>query len=237
MLLPGILGKYLFHSAPAPYHPHDDLIPVNFWGIVVQSILVCIPVHALTLWGLSAYDVSGPVSLFITLLTNVSPDRLAEFSSGAWLRLAAYFAGVSLAVSALAWVAGLAVYKWFKLHQTWTLLRIPNRWYYAFAVGTDVPAQLDVVLEVSGQPTIIYQGIVTDFYTDRTGNLTEVVLRDTKRRDFGKHGEEFKAFHGDRFIVPYRHVKTMNLTLLSHAYRVEEEASDPQKPEAPAQPG
>jgi hypothetical protein len=82
----------------------------------------------------------------------------------------------------------------------------------------------DVIVEHPAQDksTRIYRGVVLDFITDEAGELTDIVLIETRRGKFDKSESGTTAFRwepipGDRFVIKYECVLNLNVTYVKIA--------------------
>jgi hypothetical protein len=135
--------------------------------------------------------------------------------------------------------------RYFQLDHQFQPLRFRDEWFYLLR-GESTPGSRrpDIVylstVVTQGNDTYLYRGIITAYYYDRSGNLDRVVLWNAMRRPLSEDrpsgvehmaggDERFYSVVGDRFVLKYSEMQTINIEGVSL-----EGVSLPEEPQAKA---
>ena len=118
---------------------------------------------------------------------------------------------------------------WWVWNQEWdvkypTLFGYRSKWLYTLfgrgkvtgTPGKDYLPYADVIVEL-GEKTRMYRGVVSEFTTDETGTLKDLLLSAALRGKFEEVEEGENKFYwakipGDCLIIKYSEVKSLNVT-------------------------
>jgi hypothetical protein len=205
----------------------DDIIRAVMYSIPFHLVGIGVVEVAHHLYGTSA-DISFDVIL--RLLAGEYGKDGEKFSAitqsiyGHFYKIALYFFmlgvlgyGAGIGLRSVVWQKKLDV-KWK------TFFEYNNPWLY-YLFGRDQsrdPNQkfltyVDALVELEGQKTRLYRGVVSDFATDEAGMLRDIILIETLRGKFRPkegRGSEFywEKVPGNRFALRYTEVKSLNIT-------------------------
>ena len=218
-IMPGILYRFFYHHAPAPHSPYSELIPQNITAAVTHGILFSVPAHVITLIFLSHWgDINGHLGIYFAAISGqrASPAFTSGLYYERWAEILVYLWTAMGLAAVSGYLVGVLVFKVLHLDRRINFLKIPNKWYYRFAVGMKAMARIDALTQV-GAETVLYQGVLHTFTVDRQGQLLELVLRGAKRRKFSDHSKKFSHIEGSKVVVKYADVLNLNISFLPFA--------------------
>ncbi len=239
ILIPGLAFFRLYYSGFfskqfIPSTPFETLFKILLPGILMQLLGV------MTINEFSAYDVDFD-TLSILLIGTDSADLNRQAFNNLKESLPAIVKYNLLVIS----VAGALGYftkylvRILKLDRLFKPLRFQNEWHYILTgeifqfpiirkklersyQNSNVDfVHLDALLETS-EGTVLYSGIVDDYYLGTNGGLDRIFIKNAKRRylksDHSKN-DPYYRIPGDYLILKYENIINLNLTY----YRIKRE--------------
>jgi len=216
LLLPGVLLSYayrrgFFRRTPVTLGPiRNEIGPGIVWALALHAIFL-----PLLYWGFGWQpDLQfflGLADIAHTVEATSPPERPAV------IQLFWYLVGTNAFALLAGWgVHGVVRKGRLDLRYDW--LRFSNEWYYLFSgearifqspqpdrdlrsirqfFGTD---DLDLVFVSAvvdqGNGSVLYWGVLADYFFDADGRLEKIVLQDAQRRDLAKDDESLRTDTG-----------------------------------------
>ncbi len=226
LVLPGFLFRQSFLKAEGEYVLLDfkpfgrATVAAFVWAVIFHAIALGI-VDVFTAW---RFDADTLLRLLAGERTT-SVERALDQSAQHWNQIALYFTGLAAA----AWLLGsllrrlVTSRKWDRSDSRLApVLRFDTPWYYLLTgYDEDEPPHLVVVTTIVqvGAECFLYRGILVSFFLDSQGQLDRVVLTSVERRpiqqdrtDADPHEERFYPIDGDRFVIRYAQMITLNVS-------------------------
>lgn len=249
LLLPGILLHYsyrrgFFQRSPVTLGPVRDEV-----GRGIVLALVIHPAALLIVRGVAGWSPDAEVlaSVFAGIGEIESEAATRQFVSGLQ-----YLVGTNIGALVLGWFAHWIV-RYNHLDLRWDRLRFNNEWHYLFSgearvftvqeeertiasikefLRSDSPFIFVSVVVEQGDDSILYWGVLSDYFFDRTGTLDKIVLTDAQRRflttesDRGSESSDdretkevalppssnrYYSIRGEYFVIEYDGVQTLNV--------------------------
>jgi len=138
-----------------------------------------------------------------------------------------YIAGLTF-VSIILGNAMRLVVRWASLDIMFRILRFPNRWHYLFT-GEYLDIEkgwrkgwkyhknidfimVDVLMQLGGE-TIIYSGILEDYFLSKTsGGLDRIIIKYPSKKNFNTNGEgQYRDIPGNYLSIPYDKILNINI--------------------------
>ena len=233
LLLPGILLSYsyrrgFFRRSPITLGPIKDEIG--------RGIVLAVLVHLVALslsWLCGGWVPRTDVFLAVFAdVGDVTPETAAEeFMAGLW-----YLAAINGAALVVGLI-GHGIVRYWELDLKRERLRFNNEWHYLFSGEArkfprereaDVDFVFVSVVVEQGEDSILYWGLLSYYFFDRTGTLDKIVLTDAQRRfltpesdrepESSDNGETDSSDEGESNPSGDRETEDVNLPLSSDRY-------------------
>lgn len=237
LLLPGAIFRYTYHRDvsegevidPRPFSA-ETILYVLIAGVF--HLVWCTSAYALNVVTNGHWLKVDYAAVFALLFGNhaqgFGPDLARALAHPGWI------AGYFLSIYLLAWVAGACAQRLvigLELdRRIGGVLRFKSPWLYAFGRGKesikqhplrragkanegDEPFDAVVIaatIEMADRAWL-YSGILVDYRVDRSGNLTNLTLAAASRRLLEDEAAPFIDIEGDRLIIDYARVATLNV--------------------------
>lgn len=241
LIFPGILFRYAYLSGPYSRKNFQSSISDEVVLSLIPAFLIQTSAYAIVEFIL---EINIDISLLTRLVSQVSGIAPAEFETIEKSIL--LFCLYNIATCTLGFIAGklfrnlVAKNNWdIKFHS----LRFNNEWYYLLSGRIlDFPGnqgnsqkinlvRVDVMSESQGN-TIIYSGILREFYLSKADGLDRIYLTNVYRRKLTddspreltapiekEFDDRYYKMPGDIFAIPYQQIRNINITY----YIIEEE--------------
>ncbi len=232
-LAPGIIFRWAYISAAMPRRlgtaaASDEVVWVTGGSIATYFALWVI--FALTSRTAAGWVWGPHASLFTPRLAHEAPKLLAQLLSSDVKAQAAAMEAILihareillgyLFACAIALILGFVAWKLVRrlqLDLRFNLLRIPNDWFYILS-GREFGAEdcglvfVWALVDVGGV-SMIYRGILTEYFPCEAGGLESIALAESERALFKADGvtETFVGIVGDTFVLKYSEIKNLNL--------------------------
>ncbi len=242
LIFPGILFRFAFLSGPYSRKNFqssltDEVVLSLIPAFLIQTAAYFITDHILRI----NIDVSFLIRL-VSQLNLITPSEFETIENSILL-----FSIYSIITCISGYLSGklfrylVAKYSWdIKYHS----LRFNNEWYYLLSGRIlDFPnnagdsknidmVRVDVMSE-SQSGTIIYSGILREFYLSKNDGLDRIYLSNVYRRKLNddspgelsapleqEFDERYYKMPGDMFVIPYQQIKNINISY----YVIEEDS-------------
>jgi hypothetical protein len=241
LIFPGILFRYAYLSGPYSRRNFQSSLSDE----VVLSLIPAFLIQALSYSVVELIlKINVDISLLIRLVSQVSGVVAAEFEiiENSILLFSIY----NLITCSFGFLAG-KLFRNFVAKNNWDIkyhsLRFNNEWYYLLSGRIiDFPGnagnsrninmvRVDVMSESQGN-TIIYSGILREFYLSKADGLDRIYLTNVYRRKLNddspreltapieqEFDDRYYKMPGDIFVIPYQQIRNINITY----YVIEEE--------------
>ena len=251
LVLPGSIFRYTYArgtwgwSSPTSFRSISDELA---YSVVLAVGLHCLAIVGVGLLGFRV-DFASVVALLIGDFGPSGKQYGRAIESVAMYpgRIALYFLGISFGASAAGHIAHKVV-RALRLDHRTRIFRFRNEWFYLLSGEVMQFAEsADDIREIAGvylsavvdhsKESYLYRGIVADWSFDPQGQLDAITLRMAHRRPLSKDREKPDAripgelfdgddryydIHGDRFVLRYSQIRTLNLDYFSLAESGEE---------------
>lgn len=241
LIFPGILFRYAYLSGPYSRKNFQSSLSDE----VVLSLIPAFLIQTLSYGILELiFKVNVDVSLVIRLVSQVSSVSSAEFDTIESSIL--FFSVYNIVTCSFGFLSG-KLFRNFVAKNNWDIkyhsLRFNNEWYYLLSGRIiDFPGnagdsrninmvRVDVLSESQGN-TIIYSGILREFYLSKADGLDRIYLTNVYRRKLiddspreltapieQEFDDRYYKMPGDIFVIPYQQIRNINITY----YIIEEE--------------
>lgn len=231
LVLPGFVARSAFLS----HRFTNDVLPKNLSDDIARAFLYALPFHLVGIGTVAHLYLLGigtginiPV-LFRLIAGDYGKDSMFAPAIIDNLREHLHQIGLYfLALVGIAFGTGRAL-RWWVWTREWdlkypTLFGYKNKWLYTLfgrgktegTLGKDYLPYADVIVEL-GEKTRMYRGVVSEFTTDDTGTLKDLVLLAALRGKFEEvegGGNKFywEKIPGDCLILKYSEIKNLNVT-------------------------
>jgi hypothetical protein len=249
LLLPGVLLHYsyrrgFFQRSPVTLGPVRDEV-----GRGIVLALLVHPAALLVVWASTGWSPDAEVlaSVFAGIGDVGAEEATRQFASGL-----AYLVGSNIGALALGWLIHWVV-RYNHLDLRWDRLRFNNEWHYLFSgearvftveqeertiasikefLSWDAAFVFVSVVVNHGEDSVLYWGILSDYFFNRAGRLERIVLTDAQRRPLREESdrqppstqleegqametpivdERFYPIRGAYFVIQYDNVQTLNV--------------------------
>lgn len=226
LVLPGFVFFTSFRRAEKTQLDYKPFAEVTFTSLLAAAVL-----HFL--WQgwlfLSGYSVN-----FHAILLLIAGQRESHFDAAVTAvasnpgAIFAYF----FSLYVFAWLLGVGLRrlvvakKWDRSGPFSSTLRFDTPWYYLFKgydteEGSEPDGVLISAIVVLKESSVLYTGVLSEYYFDSDGNLERLVLTSVSRRnicqdkpidDTGENSDNrFYPIDGDYFVLRYAEVSTLNV--------------------------
>lgn len=241
LIFPGILFRYAYLSGPYSRKNFQSSLSDE----VVLSLIPAFLIQTLAYVTIEpVLKINVDVSLLIRLVSQVSSVNSAEF--GTIESSILLFSVYNIVTCSFGFLSG-KLFRNFVAKNSWDIkyhsLRFNNEWYYLLSGRIiDFPGnagdsrninmvRVDVLSESQGN-TIIYSGILREFYLSKADGLDRIYLTNVYRRKLiddspreltapieQEFDDRYYKMPGDIFVIPYQQIRNINITY----YVIEEE--------------
>jgi hypothetical protein len=241
LIFPGILFRFSYLNGPysrknVQTSLSDELVLSLIPAFIIQTLSFIFVEYIIK----KSFDIGLLVKL-------VSGNLLKDSDLALFERAIVPFFIFILIVCLLGYVTGKIarnLVQWRKWDTKYHSLKFNNEWYYLLSGKIlDYPGgsgesgkvqivQADVLVD-SSEGTVIYSGILKEFYLSKTEGLDRIYLSNVYRRklkddklpepdgsDETAFDERYYDMPGDFFVIPYSQIKNINVT---YYYTVEKE--------------
>lgn len=241
LIFPGILFRYAYLSGPYSRKNFQSSLSDEVVLSLIPAFLIQTLAYVI-IEPVSGTDVD--VSLLIRLVSQVSSVSSAEFNTIESSLL--LFSVYNIITCSFGFLSG-KLFRNFVAKNNWDIkyhsLRFNNEWYYLLSGRIiDFPGnvgdsrninmvRVDVLSESQGN-TIIYSGILREFYLSKADGLDRIYLTNVYRRKLTddspreltapieqEFDDRYYKMPGDIFVIPYQQIRNINITY----YIIEEE--------------
>lgn len=231
LVVPGFVARSAYLSSRFT----NDVLPKNLSDDIARAFLYSLPFHIAGIGVVAHFHLMGiGVGINIPILFRlVSGDygKDSVFAPEIIDNLSQYLHQIGLyfiVLVGLAFGTGRAL-RWWVWRQEWdlkypSLFGYKTKWLYTLfgrgktsgTLGKDYLPYVDVIVDL-GEKTRMYRGVVSEFTTDDTGTLKDIVLLAALRGKFKKVEEGGSAFYweevpGDCLVLRYSEIKNLNVT-------------------------
>lgn len=236
LALPGYLARRVYHSgnfnrAVLPQKLAKDLASAFILSLPLHFVAIFITEHLNEIWGLVP-DIKFDY-LFRIILGEFGQDSilLDKIIDNAYYHVH-WIIGYFFSLLVISWGSG-----YFLRDIVWrnqldliypNLFGFENPWIYRLTGrggpgggpnGMEFIPVVDALVNLGGERSRLYRGIVHDFVTDESGTLKEIYLIDAVRGVFWKNNEGEEVFDwedipGQTFVLKYETVLNLNITYL-----------------------
>jgi hypothetical protein len=241
LIFPGILFRYAYLSGPYSRRNFqssvsDEVVLSLIPAFLIQTAAYCIIEFILHI------DIN--ISLLVRLVSQISLVNPGEFEIVE--NSIVLFSIFNILTCTFGFFAG-KLFRMLVFKNNWDIkyhsLRFNNEWYYLLSGRIlDFPTnagdsrridlvRVDVMSESQGK-TIIYSGILREFYLSKADGLDRIYLTNVYRRNINddmpreitapieqEFDDRYYKMPGDLFVIPYQQIRNINITY----YIIEEE--------------
>lgn len=231
LVIPGFVARSAYLSSGFT----NEVLPKNLTDDIARAFIFSLPFHIVGIGVVAHLHLLGiGEGINITTLFRLvsgdygkdsmfTPDIIDNLREHLHL-IGLYF----IVLIGVAFGTGRVLRLWV-WNQEWdlkypTLFGYKNKWLYTLfgrgktegTLGKDYLPYADVIVEL-GEKTRIYRGVVSEFTTDETGTLKDLVLLAALRGKFEEVEGGEKQFYwekipGDCLILKYSEIKNLNVT-------------------------
>lgn len=233
LAVPGYFARALYFSEDFS----RDVLPKSVTEEIYLSLLFSIPFHAVALWIIDQWYISGSTSIYVDygmvfgLLTGKSSPDVGETISAAdnlyryFGPIVGYFVGTAILAAIVGFGFRRVVWR-FKLDvHLPSLFRYRNRWLYTFTgrewegSKENVYVVVDAMCLLGGEKTRLYRGLVFGFDSDSNGDLEQIRLGLAYRGKFDESNNEFywQEVPGSILVLKYDTIQSLNVTYIARS--------------------
>lgn len=234
LVIPGLVFRYSYlHGTYAKQTFKISAVDEIFWAILPALILQLLGIIAVNRFT----ELEVKLDQVYAIITNAS----GSINFDTVQRSLPSFLLYILSLISIAALLGLGVrftVRRLKLDLKYSFLKINNEWYYLFSgeiLDSELPGesasiyfiQIDALVQTS-EGTVVYCGILEDYFLSRDNGLDRIYLSSVYRRRLGEdkteEGEKnvgyferyldtrYYSMPGDLFVIPYEKIINLNIT-------------------------